>query len=226
MENLNPLDRGQQISAATVGAKFKTIRFDLSTARSRYDQDTSANSFGSGIKSFWVSNTNNRDFIATIVPNFRQDRKQNSGLPLRFNMNQKFQAPVNDACLEFAAQADVWIEITFSESEDISIGNTDIELSGEVAENQGATIADAKASVTTTKTLILAADDTRIVAYLQWKSGGDVYVGSSAGVDDADYQNICELWPAGSLVEYRGKGALYGKAATGTVVYQKRTHTA
>lgn len=214
MENLNSkLDQGQQQNAASIGAKFKVIRFSLDTLRSRYTQGATDHTFGSGIKSFWVCDTNNRDFVAKIVPNYKNDRKENSGLPLRFNMNQKFSEPVDDACLEFSAQSGVWVDIAYSESEDISIGNSEITLSGTVSPNEGATFTMAKNSATSSPQVLLPADSDRLKADFQHKSGGSIWIGSAADLALADYQNICAEIAPGAVVEWWGRGALYYRDA-------------
>lgn len=218
MENINTLASGQQANAASSQAKFKVIRFYLDSTRSRYSTGVTDHGFGSGIKSFWVCDTNNRNFVAKLVPNYRGDRKEGTGLPLRFNMNQKFENPIDDACLEYTAQAGVWVDIAFSESEDISIGNSDITLSGAVSPNEGATFTMAKVSAAAAAAVLLPADTSRLKAIIQHKTGGSVWIGSAADLANVDYQNICLEVSAGMLVEWWNQGALYFRDALGTGV--------
>jgi hypothetical protein len=227
MENLNQvLDRGQQQNAASFGPKFKVIRFYLDVAKSRYTNGSTDHVFGSGIKSFWVCNTNNRNFVANIVPNYRSDRKENSGLPLRYNMNQKFSEPINDACLEFAAQSGVWVDVAYSESEDISIGSSDISLTGSVSPDEGATYSMAKFSASLTPAVLLPASTSRLKAVLQHKGGGSIWIGSAADLALTDYQNICLEISPGSLVEWWSKGVLYFRDDSATGILSATSFTA
>lgn len=216
---------GQQANAASFGVKFKVIRFYLDNKRTRGTHGVTDHTFGSGIKSFWVCDTNNRGFEAKIVPNFKSDRNIDSGLPLRFNMNQKFSFPVDDACLEFEPQSGVWVDIAFSESEDISIGNTETSISGAVAVNEGDTLDCAKMTGSTTVAELLPADSGRIKATFQHKSGGSIFVGTLAACNDADYLNLCTEWPAGSNIEVWSKAAHYYRTQTGSSVFQRTVYS-
>lgn len=120
---------GQRENALSLGAKFRVRRFYLDNGATRFTANRSDCFFSSGIKSFWVCGTNNKNFVANIVVNPDADRDPYSGLPLRPNMNQSFEYPVADAVIEFASQSGVWIDIAYSESEDISIGSIDATVS-------------------------------------------------------------------------------------------------
>lgn len=217
-ERVNDLKQGQQENALSFGPKYRVIRFYLDSAADRFTVGVDSHFIGSGIKSFWVCNTNNRNFSAKIVPNPKSDRNKDSGLPLKYNMNISFAYPVHDACLEFSSQPGVWVEIAFSESEDISVGNSDVALSGKVSPNEGSTYTSAKMSASTTPAILLAADDARLKAVVQHKSGSSIWVGSQADLNNADYQNICLELPAGSTTEIWTTGALYFRDNSSTAV--------
>lgn len=190
--------------------KFRVKRFYLTNDRNRSLQGQNSHEFGSVIKSFWVCNWSG-NFTANFVGNHKYDRDFDSGLPLRKNMAQKFDVPVADACLEFTGQAGVWIDIAYSDSEDIQVGNVELSVSGKSSVDEGSTFTSQKMTATGAPTVLLAADGARKKAVLQHKSGGSVWIGSQADLNDVDYQNICVEWPAGSTVEWWNTGALYFK---------------
>jgi len=178
-------------------------------------------------KSFWVSRASQIDFEADIVINPTSDRGR--GLPLKLNQCQSIGDGKDDkaesACVEFeTAQPGVWIDITFAQEDRIDVGSVVIDLSGEVAIIDGVGYESEKVSLpNTTLTMILPADDTRIVSSLQCKSGGVFWIGkgTAAELSHADFKNICHkvVLAVDQTFEWKNKSALYAYTDAGASVF-------
>lgn len=174
-----------------------------------------------GIK---VINTNNKNFQLKYCPNpYVSD---SGATPLKKGVPKNFKTPVIDGVFENAvAQPGVWVEIEFTVEDEILGGGDEVTLSGAVAIDQGSLHASTKLTIPAAGTVveILPADSDRISANFQFKSGGSIFVGTPTELADPDYQNICDEWYPGTIIEdYRNKGSLSAKSPSGDVIYHRK----
>lgn len=215
-----------QLSLEQTAPKFRIKRFYLDVAADRsQDQRRKDFTFGSVIKSFWVADWSG-NFTAKIVPNHTVDRDSNSGLPLRKNMCMPFPLPVADACIEYAAQAGAWIDIAYSDSEDIDISNVVAEVSSTSYPSTGSAHSSVVATCTGTIQEVFPANGNRVIGTLQYKRGsGVVYLGTPAELAASDFLDACKQLNPGDDLEYLNSAALSWKSVGGDVVFSKTQET-
>lgn len=210
-----------------MSAPFFTRRFYLDTVRTR-GQGRGGEFFVGPFKSFWVSATNKSSFSAELVINTRNNSDR--GLPLRLNQCQAFRAmgsKVDDACIEVpVAQPGVWVDITFSQDEELSVGSVAIDLSGEVSIYEGKAHSSARVDLPINAvTELIPALDTRAISTLQCKSGGVFWIGNDAELNNADWKNICKkvVLAIDEELEWKNKAALKAKTDVGASVFSLLT---
>jgi hypothetical protein len=155
-----------------------------------------------------------------------RDNSEN-GLPLRLNQCQSFGNKAEDACVEVpVAQSGAWIDITFSQDEELSVGSVAIDLTGEVSITEGEAHSSVRVDLPdATVTEIIPASDLRSSASLQCKSGGVFWIGNEDELEDADWKNICHkvVLAAGENLEWKNKSALMAKTDAGACVFSLLT---
>lgn len=207
-----------------MSAPFFTRRIYLDSVVKRGEKLGSEFYFGP-FKSFWISATNNANFSAEMVVNHRDNSDR--GLPLRLNQCQAFENKVENAMIEVpSAQAGVWIDVTCSQDEVLSVGSVSVSVSGIVSIIEGNSHLSAKVTATTAGAILIPADDTRNEVVLQNKSDVSVWVGNNTANELAhvDWKTICqEIIPGGSL-SWRNPASLYGKTETVSADLSRITH--
>lgn len=200
-----------------MSVKFFTIKFFLDDILSRSTNRGGAHYVGP-FKSFWVSSASG-DFDCNIVINPKDD--SSDGLPLRLNQCQALEEKAEEACIETkVAQPGAWIKITFAQDDSMSVGSVAVTVNGRVSIDEGIVTPQSKVTVTSVATLVLPADENRLVADFQFKSGsGKVYVGSLAELNDADFANLCHDADAGEDFDIPGPAAVYMKSVGGSNIY-------
>lgn len=220
-ERRDLLAKSAQAGLLNSAPKFEVKRFYLDNARSRTTPPSTGSEhiFGSIIKSFWVCGWSG-DFSAKIVPNFAADRDLSSGLPLKQNLNMPFQVPAADACLEFSAQPGVWIDVAFSDSEDIQVGSVQASLTATSTVREGNTFSQSTKTVGSSGTFVtlLTANGLRGKGTIRNTDPiKTLYLGSQAELNDANYDIICALFvPPGETFYWKNAAELRGRYPTGS----------
>lgn len=199
------LDQDRQLDGSLYNATkkssgFKTKRFLLDAMATKNDLNGS-NFFPFPFKSFWVADTNNKNFTAKMVVNNKGDG--GDPLPLRMNMSIPFEYRQAGCALEWPAQAGVWVDIVFAFDSDITPGFTSQDLSGIVTLNEGSSYTDgAKSCGLTGADVLVAANSARKVALIQNNSGKSVWIGTPAKLAGASYQTDCQRLDSGEPTFY------------------------
>lgn len=206
-----------------LGAPFFTRRFFLDNVRNRA-QNRGGEFYVGPFKSFWVSATNNSSFVAEIVINTTVNKDR--GLPLRLNQCQAFGEKTDDACIEVpVAQPGVWVDITFSQDEDLSVGSVVVALSGEVSIKEGSSHLSAKVTATNAGAELIPASDLRSKVILQNKGAESVWVGNLTAGEllNAEWKIICTEIPPGGSLPWENPASLHGKTEFGNADLSRLT---
>lgn len=205
---------GLRESVKKVSSAFKIKRFYLDTAASRNDFQGN-NVYQFPFKSFWIVNTNNTGFVASMYVNPKVDG--GDALPLKPNMSIPFEYQQNGCALEWESQPGVWIDIAFAFNSDILPGFTNLNFTGDMALDEGDSFTDSKKSIDNSGTSALCASSTtRKKAIIQNTSGQPIWMGSQASLASVDYQKICQRLDHGFSFEWKNKAALYARVQTTT----------
>lgn len=217
--NQQALTDGLRNNATKVSPEFKKVRFYLDNVATKDEIDlTAKNKFSSGFKSFWICDTNNTSFVASIYVNNRGDVGQ--PLPLKPNMSLSFQYPVDGCALEWPAQAGVWIDIVFALNTDITPGYIQLSASGSSAINEGSSHPTNwyKSINATGASVICPANSSRKVSMIQNNSGVPIWIGTQTDLAGANYKTDCIRIDSGDSIFYwRNTGQLNARAESTTV---------
>lgn len=223
-ENISPQERRQRLAdlaqqgLGIVAPKFRVKRFYLTTKTNRTHKSVSEHIFGSVIKSFWVCNWSG-DFDAKLVPNFDSDKDLESGLPLRKNLNMALSIPAADACLEFDAQPGVWIEIAYSDLEDIDVKSVEASLTATSTDRDGNSFSQSKKTIGATApfTVVCAASGSRGKATIRNNHATNyLYLGTEAELVAADWDAIALVVPPKAERIWKNSAELRGGYISGS----------
>lgn len=170
-----------------------TVRFELDAPLSRYKNRGGSHYVGP-FKSFWVSKTNNSAFECNFLVDPTDE--SGSGLPLRLNqcmtVGKGSDRKAEKGCIETKiAQPGVWIEITFSQNEEIDVGSVVVETSGAVQVVGGNDYSNDSYDVTNAAAVLLPADDQRSRAEIYNQTDEAIYVGSQTSINHANWMQKC-----------------------------------
>lgn len=203
-----------------MSSPFFTRRFSLDNVQLR-SKGRGGEFYVGPFKSFWVSDASRAGVKADLVINTRDN--SDKGLPLRLNQCQSFGNKAEDACIEvLVAQPTDWIELTFSQDEEISVGSVAIDLSGEVVVTEGKAHSSVRVDLPNNAvTEIIPANGLRASSYLQCKSGGTFWFGNDDELNDADWKNRCQkvVLAVEERMEYKNKAALKAKTDAGASIF-------
>lgn len=193
---------------------FKKVRFYLDTAASKTDI-LKTSYYRAPFKSFWVVDTNNDGFVASMVIN--PDGDKGDALPLKPNMSIPFDYKQAGCCLEYASQPGVWVDIVFALDSNILPGFSNFKASSSSSKNEGDTFTNTNPTIADTGLSILVpSSTTRKKAEIQNKSGQPIWVGASAALSASDYDKKCRKVDHGYSYEWFNRGALYARVVSGT----------
>lgn len=227
MENVSsmtPAERAEligrlaQLGLLRTSPKFRVKRFYLDTALNRSMVTTSMpNAFGGVIKSFWVCDWSG-NFNANFVANHGVDRDLDSGIPLRKNQCLKFNIPAADACIEFDAQPGAWIDIAYSDTEDIDVGSIVAEVTAATTIREGTSFQNSRIQVDATGVIVCVASGSRGKATIRNCSMTEpLYLGSLADMSDVNFKELCAMViKPGERDYWRNTAQLYARVETGT----------
>lgn len=200
---------GIQHNLQKIQAEFRVKKILLDSARSFADTMAEDNKIQGPIKSLWVSDASDPNFVVTLKINHERDQGQ--GISLKDNMSIDFGYPVGSCALEFPAQVGKWIEVTYSPSIQIDPGsitrNTVITLNDGVSYTH-----ELKAPSATAAELVTSETNRKTEIYN--KGTVSVYIGPQACVQDSDYKNLCIEMPPGSSKEHSNNAALWARTET------------
>lgn len=217
--NQQAMVEGLRNNASKVSPEFKKIRFYLDNVANKDEIDrTARNKFLSGFKSFWICDTNNTSFVASMFVNTRGDVGQS--LPLKPNMSLSFQYPVDGCALEWSAQAGVWIDIVFALNTDITPGYIQLSAGGSTAINEGSSHPSTwlKSIDATGASVICPANSNRKVSMIQNNSGAPIWIGTQADLAGGNYKTDCIRIDSGDAIFYwRNTAQLNARSEAGTL---------
>jgi hypothetical protein len=174
---------------------------------------------GSTFKAFAIIGTNDASFKLELVPDPTNGYVR--GLPLYDGFFHNFVSIPADAVFENkVVQPGVEVEVLFSIEDELNLGTVRSQRGATTYNSEGSTAPQERIDIDGTIQEHIPANDARVVARLQYKSGtGTVYAGTPAELADPDFANICEQLDPGDDYEHWGSGAVNFKSVGGTNVY-------
>lgn len=178
---------------------------------------------GSTVKGFRVIGSNNAAFDLSIVAD--PDNGAIQGLPLKYVKVHNYAVIANSAVFENKiVQSGVYVDVLISVQDDLIYTGEDKTAGNAVTVSEGTNHSSVRVDLPLNiPTLILPADDQRVISVLQMKSGAQFWIGNpTAGeLNNADYKNICQglTLAAGDFFEWRNAGALYAKTDVSACIF-------
>lgn len=195
----------------TTKKPFTRKRIKLDNARNFADTDT-GNNYNSAFRAFWVVDAANNDFKVNMYVN--PDTASGDPLPLRPNMNFDFEQIIDGARFEFEAQAGGWIDILFFSVGFGQLGNVELSSTGSVSVSDGSSFENGKLTVpNAAASLLVPANEKRGVYTIINESAYDVYFGTEANLNHADWKTLCpKIGASGGVFTWKNKSGLYLRA--------------
>jgi hypothetical protein len=143
------------------------------------------------------------------------------GLPLRLNQCQAFGNKPDSACIENSvAQAGVWVDITFAQDDEISVGSVVVNNTGSVVINEGSNHSSSQVDAVPAGITLFPADSGRVKGtVVNTSTSESVWVGNNTAseLQHANYKTICEEIPPGGRWEWKNAGAISVRSDVATV---------
>lgn len=205
------LDESLKENTLKKGKPFTRKKIKLDVAMS-FDDDKTGNTFKLPYRGFWIVDSATSDFKVNMKINTANS--YGDSLPLRPNMNFDFGELVDGAKFEFEAQAGGWIEILFFHKGYGQLGNVELESSGAVSLSDGSSYSNDKETIlAASAVLALTANNDRGKTTVVNESGVDVYFGTEAKLNAADFKDTCmRLASGGGRLAWANKSGLYFRA--------------
>lgn len=198
---------------------YKTIYLDNLFSRRIQDGN---HWIGSTFKAFRVESYSDENFELTLVPD--PDNGSVEGMVLDKQSWHNFATIPNRGVFENStAQPGKWVRLLLTTEDPLTSGKVETLVNSRSIKWEGSTSPQSKVTIDSSVDEILDADDNRIIARFQYKSGtGTVYVGSTDELNDPDFANICHQVDPEDDFEIDGTGAHSAKCVGGTNVYSLR----
>lgn len=200
-----------QENAISIKKNWTVVRFKLDEVGTR-DVVLGTNLVSFPFVSFWVSDSSDSDFDVSITVNPKVD--QGSPLTLKPNMSVNFESPQVGAVLIFPEQSGKWIEITFSHNNKMDSGSVAVSTSGNTSLSDGSSFSSDVYTVTSTRSLLIAASGSRTVATIENRGAETIYLGTQTAIDDVNYKNKCLRLHSGDNLTWRNSAGLYSRTDT------------
>lgn len=212
-EQIKKLD-GFQANVQNPSNSFKKVRFKLDNLSTKEDYQ-GRNIFEFPFKSFWVVDTNNKSFVASMSVNPKGDG--GDPIPLKPNMSIPFEYRVNGCAIICNAQPGVWIDIVFAFNSDILPGFSNYEANSKSTIDEGGNFTDGSVSIDNSgNSVVVAANSNRKKAIIQNVSGQTIWVGTPANLANANYKKRCQRIDSGNSFEWRNSAQLNGRVEVTT----------
>lgn len=182
-------------------------RFYLDKIFNRSTQDNSNHWVGTTLKAFRVIATNNENFELDITAD--PDSGSIQGIPLGEVRLHNYTTIAKNAVVENKTiQADVWVDILFSVEDELVWTGAKSSENEKVIVTEGSNHSSARKDINNVVSVLVPANDERVVATIQHKSGGSIWIGNPLELEGGDYQNICVEITPGQTFTWKNAGAL------------------
>lgn len=201
---------GFQANVQNPSSSFKKVRFKLDNVSTKEDYQ-GKNIFEFPFKSFWVVDTNNKAFVASMYVNPKADG--GDPIPLRPNMSIPFEYRVNGCAVVCPiAQSGVWIDIVFAYNSDIIPGFSNYEATSDTTIDEGGNFTDGSASLDNSgNSVVIAANSNRKMSIIQNSSGQPIWVGTATNLANVNFKKRCHRIETGESFEWRNTAQLNGR---------------
>lgn len=213
---------GRQWNTIKIDKEFTVRRFYLDDATPEGLSGTSRHLVEFAFRSFWVRDTNDMNFVASMK--IGGDLDKGDWLPLDKNLTVNFEAPVPGAYLKWDAQPGKWIDIVFAHNTILTPGNVKIGVEGAIAIDNGSGGTLDRVSMSPTAAVLITASDENKKIIIQNKLAVPIWIawGSDAQTKLADANFKDKTYELASGNEFtcdNHTGSIYGRteAVTGYV---------
>lgn len=191
---------------ASILFKREKIFLDNACGLHEYSQSSF---FDFAFKAVWVINASNKD--AEIFLRFNQGYDNGDSLPARLNTRQNFSEKVINMKAHWEAQSGKWIELLFAMESSFD-SDVALDTSSNNSLSDGSNFNHDNFSLDENSTLILPADDQRVVTTVINNSAEPIYFGTDANLNHADFKKKCpKILGNGGELKWRNQAGLYAR---------------